>query len=92
MSWALRSEERGNGGLSTRRVCIFPENESDLFVILIYLHIPCAVNVLTAEVPRYGLAIWERSFPAHELHLKARVGRKDQCIFAIHKQLPINLI
>lgn len=33
-----------------------------------------------------------KNFPEHELHLNAGVGRKDQCIFAIYKQLPINLI
>lgn len=62
------------------------------FFILLCLHMPCAVNALTAATPRYGLALCEGSFPEHELHLKARVSRKDQCIFAIYKQLPINLI
>lgn len=76
MSWALRSEQHSNGGLSTRRGGVLPENKPDLFVILICLHMPCAVNVLTAAVPGYGLALWERNFPEHELHLNARVAER----------------
>lgn len=76
MSWALISEEHNNKGLSNRRVCIFPENKSDLFVILICLLMPCPVNVLTAVVPGYGLPLWGRSFPEHELNLKARVTER----------------
>lgn len=60
--------------------------------MLICLQMACAFNVLTAVVPTYGLALRERSFSAHELQSKARVGRKGQCTFAIYQQFSISLI
>jgi len=89
MNLAQLSSEHSNDYISTRTVCIFPENKFDLFVILICLQMACAVNVLTAVVPTYGLALRGRRFSAYELHSKTRVGRKDQCTFAIYHQFSI---